>query len=104
MAKRRFVAKSSAVSKDPFDEVKLVSFSFAAKNRDDTAYLQYNLLLKPEVLQAHLDFEAKRGTAVCIPAFDLAKELSELGVSPKMLLVEWIPYKEYQKRNVSCFL
>ena len=97
MAKAKSVKRSSGA--EPFGEVKIVAFNFSAKNRDDTAFLQYNLLLRPEVLQAHLDFETKRGFAVCIPAFDLAKGLTELGLNSKLSLVEWIPYKEYKARN-----
>lgn len=86
----------------PFDEVKVVAFSFSAKNRDDAAFKQYNLLLKPEILQAHLDFESKKGKIICIPAFDAQKELTNFGINPKLHSLEWIAYKEYQKRNASC--
>ena len=89
-------------NKDPFDELKVVAFSFSAKTREDAAYKQYNLLLKPEVLQAHLDFYSKKGKVICIPAFDIQKDFQEFGLKSKLSMVEWISYKEYQKRNVQC--
>lgn len=102
MAKKRSKSKGSAASSVPFDEVKVVAFNFSAKNREDAAYKQYNLLLRPEILQAHLDFDSKKGKIICISAFDAQKELSESGLATKLHLVEWIPYKEYQKRNAVC--
>ena len=102
--KNHFALKNHLALKNPFDEVKVISFSFSSKNRDSTAFSQYNLLLKPEILQAHIDFDSKRGKLVCITAFDAEKELFASGLNPKMHSLEWISYKEYKLRNVSCGL
>lgn len=101
MAKKR-VVQQALQERTPFWEVKLVFFNFSTKSRGEAAFLQYNLLLKPEILQLHLDFETKKGCAVCAPSFDLTKELSDAKIEHKLILVEWLPYKEYQERNVSC--
>ncbi|MEI7961037.1 MAG: hypothetical protein WCI04_01760 [archaeon] len=111
MAENKRIAKSnkylskksnSIGNKDPFDELKIVAFNFSAKNRADAAYKQYNLLLKPEILQAHLNFDSKKGKIICIPAFDVQKDLADFGIKLKLSMVEWITYKEYQKRNAFC--
>ena len=90
--------------KQPFDEVKVVTFSFSPKDREETAFMQYNLLLKPEILQAHLDTESKKGKLICVPAFDIEGVLNEFGLRVKFSSVEWISYKEYRARNASCSL
>ena len=92
----------SPLNKDPFAEVKVVAFSFSAKNREDAAFKQYSLLLRPEILQAHLDFDSKKGKIICIGAFDAQKDLADFGLKSKLLMVEWISYKDYQKRNAAC--
>lgn len=86
----------------PHGEVKIVTFSFHVANRDEAAYSQYKLLLNPGVLQAHLDFETKRGMAVGVPFFDFSAELTALGLKPKFLMVEWMNYKDFITRNNSC--
>ena len=105
--KRKSASKNSKkvqnpLNKDPFDELKVVAFSFSAKNREAAAYKQYSLLLKPEILQAHLDFDSKKGKIICISAFDAQKDLADFGLRTKLAMVEWISYKEYQKRNAQC--
>ncbi len=104
MAKRTQKSRKIVSKDSPFEEVKLVSFSFSLKDREDAAFLQYKLLLRPEVLQAHLDFSSQKGTAVGLPGVDFEKELSDLGLKHKFLLVEWLSYKEYQLRNSGCSL
>lgn len=101
MAKSKSVSKADS-SKQPFDEVKVVTFSFSPKTKEETAFLQYNLLLRPEVLQAHLDVDTHKGKMVCITAFDAEKVLAEFNLKIKLLAVEWLAYKEYRKRNASC--
>jgi len=102
MAKKNQKQRNGFSKDVPFEEVKLVSFSFSLKDRNDVAYLQYKLLLKPEILQAHLDLVTQKGTIVGLPSIDIEKELSDLGIKHKFLLVEWLSYKEYRTRNSSC--
>jgi hypothetical protein len=101
VVKSKSIVKSK-VSNQPFDEVKVVAFSFSPKNREEIAFLQYNLLLKPEILQAHLDTQTHKGKLICITAFDAEKALGEAGLKVKLRSVEWILYKEYCERNTSC--
>lgn len=91
----------SAVSaKDiPFEKVKIVSFTFSADSREETAMKQYQLLLKPQILQVHIDFPTKKGMAVCLIDFDLEAALKDAGVSGKKTSEEIVTYKEYQRRN-----
>jgi len=87
----------------PYEEVKVLHFSFnGIKSREDAAYIQYKLLLIPEVLQAHIDFNSKKGTIIRLPYANFSTKLRELGIEPKYSLVEWIPYIEMMKRNSSC--
>ncbi|VVB74576.1 Uncharacterised protein [uncultured archaeon] len=87
----------------PFEEVKVLHFSFSGvKTKEDAAYIQYKLLLIPEVLQAHIDFNSKKGTIVRLPYANFSTKLRELGIEPKYKLVEWVPYSEMVKRNSSC--
>lgn len=87
----------------PFEEVKILHFYFSGlKTREDAAYLQYKLLLIPEVLQAHIDFNSKKGTIIRLPYANFSTKLRELGVEPKYSLVEWVPYEEMVKRNSLC--
>ncbi|MCX6803132.1 MAG: hypothetical protein NTY48_01025 [Candidatus Diapherotrites archaeon] len=85
----------------PFNEVKLSSFKFSAKDREEAAFLQYSLLLKPEILQAHLDFSSKRGWMVSITNIKPSPFLADFGMKVKMISVEWLSYADYKKRN-SC--
>ncbi len=102
MAKKIQKKKRGFSKESPFEEVKLVSFSFSTKDKDETAYLQYKLLLNPEILQAHLDFASQRATAVGLPHVDFESVLSSFGLKHKFLLVEWLSYKEYRDRNSGC--
>lgn len=87
----------------PFEEVKVLHFSFSGlKTREDAAYIQYKLLLIPEVLQAHIDFASKKGIIVRLPYANFSTKLRELGIDPKYKLVEWVPYSEMLKRNSPC--
>ncbi len=87
----------------PFEEVKFLHFSFSGiKTKEDVAYLQYKLLLIPEVLQAHIDFNSKKGTIIRLPYANFSTKLRELGIEPKYSLVEWVPYDEMMKRNFVC--
>jgi hypothetical protein len=102
MAKKIKKQKKVFSKEAPFEEVKLVSFSFSTKDKDETAYLQYKLLLNPEILQAHLDFATQKATAIGLPHVDFENVLSSYGLKHKFLLVEWLSYKEYKTRNSGC--
>jgi len=90
----------------PFKDVKLYTFDFSGtKNAEDTAVIQYNLLLNPDILQAHLDFETKKGRVVLVPpivgflGFDLKKFLEDLGLKFKLESEDTISYEYLLSRN-----
>jgi len=86
----------------PFEEVKVVSFSFSGvKTREDAAFIQYRLLLMPEVLQAHIDFASKRGLVARLAYPNFSTALKKLGLVPKFTSMEWIPYADFVRRNSS---
>jgi hypothetical protein len=90
----------------PFKDVKLYTFDFSGpKSAEDTAVMQYNLLLNADILQAHLDFETKKGHIVLVPpvagfiGFDLKKVLKDLGIKFKLESEDTISYEYLLSRN-----
>ncbi|MFA6268869.1 MAG: hypothetical protein WCW13_05745 [archaeon] len=92
--------KGFAQKKYPFEEVKIVSFSYTnTLTKEETAFLQYQLLLNQGVLQAHLEYSTKQGILVGLITTDFSSELKKLGLEVKFNLVEWMTYKEFVEKN-----
>lgn len=84
----------------PFREVKVISFSFASpKNKEETAFLQYNLLLNESILQLHLEHNTGKGIAIVIADFDLGSELKNAGLQAHGFSEKEITYEELLSRN-----
>ena len=70
------------------------------KTQDETSKKQYDLLLKKEVLQAHLEFKTKTGISifsiVCVPE----KILESIGLKFKIKSKETISYTKILRENL----
>ena len=92
--------KGAPLEKKPFEEVKLAKFHFNDKlSKEEVAYAQYQLLLKQEILQAHLEYSTKIGIVIGLPFFDFSLELKNLGLEPKFKMVQWMSYNEMVAKN-----
>jgi len=84
----------------PFKEVQLVDVSFTGpKDREETAFIQYNLLMKKEILQGHLEFRSGKGKFVITKDADLKKLFTQGSLKAKVDKVEVIPYENVVDAN-----
>jgi hypothetical protein len=90
----------SKYGKVPFQEVVVVSFKFSGpKNREETAETQYHLLLKEEVLQAHLEYSTGFGKMVLLPQKNPEQILKEVNLKYSIESRETISYEALLDSN-----
>lgn len=80
----------------PFDKIILLKFKMGEgiNTRDEAAFLQYNLLVKKEILRCHLDFFSKKGELIFNPLDTSAKKiLDEIQKQVKVFDVEEVEMK-----------
>ncbi len=84
----------------PFDKVLLVKFSISnIKDREDAAFIQYNLLLRDEILQGHVDFSSKKASIVVLPGKNVEEILREEGIKYWIDSKETLSYEELIENN-----
>ncbi|MBU0636066.1 hypothetical protein KKE06_03500 [Candidatus Micrarchaeota archaeon] len=87
----------------PFKTVQKLAFKIEGlKDRDDAAFLQYQLLIKPEILRCHIEFSNQQGTLVYNPLDTNAETILENLPSPfkgEKTMEKTIAYKELIATN-----
>lgn len=84
----------------PLSEVKIVNFSFKGpKSRDETAFVQYNLLLNENILQLHLEHSTGKGIAVVVSDFDFCSEVKKAGLLCHSFSEKKLAYEELLAKN-----
>ena len=92
---------NTAFGKVPFDNVEMLMFDFSGpKTIEQTAFIQYNLLTNPKVLQLHLEHASGRGKAIVQKGFDFESALKKLGARYWLVKKETIPYTSDRKSVV----
>ena len=84
----------------PYREVQLVEFSYSnVENQEENSVTQYNLLLNEEVIQAHLEFEKRKGTIVMTIGSNPEQLLRKEGFDYEMISKKIIPYEMVLEKN-----
>lgn len=83
----------------PFKTLKKLEFSIEGlKTRDDAAFLQYRLLIKPEIIRCHIEFSSQKGSLLFNPLdTDSEKILKEV---PPEYKTEKTAEKEIQYKEL----
>jgi hypothetical protein len=86
--------------KAPYKDVVLVEFSIDnVADEKEVAYLQYNLLLNEEVVQAHLEFLTKKGIAIFSSGTNPEAIFKKSGIKYRIEEKEIIPYELVLESN-----